>query len=475
MSQNGGASGLQEADNARAFLDYFCCPHEFAPFGLTGERTAPAAFFTFGSSQCYGRTTPGPHSNNGIEAWIQAAKDAGALGKKIPLFFSPTEVVENLRRERYLTTANSQRRLRNLYYFLRPVLPFGIRKLLQQSVFRWRNRSFPCWPVDCSVEQILELLMELAIHATGASEIPFIWFWPEGNNCAGMMTHDVEEENGAAYCDTLMDVDDSLGIKAAFQLVPEGRYGGVESLVARIRARGFEANIHDLDHDGRLYDHAEQFQQRARKINEYARKYGMEGFRAGAMHRNQEWFGMLEFQYEMSVPTVSHLEPQSGGCCTVTPYFVGNVLELPLTTVQDHGLFYILDEQSIDLWKQQIEIISAHHGLISFIIHPDYIIQTKERELYCDLLRHLRSLKGERDIWFAVPSEINRWWRERSRMQLMREQRGWRIEGPGRERARLAYARIVNGKLSYRLADESSASWRAEGISERESPSPTHI
>jgi len=315
--------------------------------------------------------------------------------------------------------------------------------------------------------------MELAINATGASEIPFIWFWPEGKNCAAMMTHDVEEENGAAYCDTLMDLDDSLGIKAAFQLVPEGRYGGVESLVTRIRARGFEANIHDLDHDGRLYAHVGQFQQRARKINEYARRYSMQGFRAGAMHRNQEWFGMLEFQYEMSVPTVSHLEPQSGGCCTVTPYFVGDVLELPLTTVQDHGLFYILDERSIDLWRQQIEIISAHHGLISFIIHPDYIVQTRERELYCELLRYLSGLKGVRDLWFAVPSEINRWWRERSQMRLVREQDGWRIHGTGRERARLAYARMVNGKLSYRIADQSSPSWPTETISGRETPSQT--
>ena len=70
---------------------------------------------------------------------------------------------------------------------------------------------------------------------------------------------------------------------------------------------------------------------------------------------------MLDFQYDMSVPTVSRLEPQKGGCCTVTPYFVGNVLELPLTTIQDHGMFYILSERSIDLWKQQIEMILAHY------------------------------------------------------------------------------------------------------------------
>src|SRR5207248_9779975 len=135
------------------------------------------------------------------------------------------------------------------------------------------------------------------------------------------------------------------------------------------------------------------FQQRSRKINEHGRKYNMLGFRAGAMHRNQSWFHLLDFQYEMSVPNVSHLEPQRGGCCTVMPYFVGNLLELPLTTAQDYAMFYILRESSIDLWKQQIEIIAAHHGLISFILHPDYIVGGRERELCTELLQHISELR----------------------------------------------------------------------------------
>ena len=53
----------------------------------------------------------------------------------------------------------------------------------------------------------------------------------------------------------------------------------------------------------------------------------------------------------MSVPNVAHLEPQRGGCCTVMPYFVGDVLELPLTTIQDYSLFHILGDYSTTLWK----------------------------------------------------------------------------------------------------------------------------
>jgi hypothetical protein len=451
MNHNGRASketGI-DVDPARAFLDYFRCPQESAPFRLSGRPSAQESFFPFGSVRCFGRVTTG-------RAPDVAGEVVGSQNGTVSLFFNPTEVIENFRLERYVSNTAGDRWLRGLYYFLRPVLPLTFRRLLQRCVFRSRISSFPAWPADCSVEQIFKSLMELAIRAADGREIPFIWFWPKGRNCAATMTHDVEEENGAANCEMLMDLDESFGIRASFQLVPEGRYQGVEELITRIRERGFETNIHDLDHDGRLYEHVELFQQRARKINEYARKYGMKGFRAGAMHRNQEWFDMLDFQYDMSIPTVSHLEPQGGGCCTVTPYFVGKVLELPLTTVQDHGLFFILGERSIDLWRHQIEIISGHHGLISFIVHPDYIIRERERSIYSELLQYLSHLREERDIWFALPNEINRWWRERSEMQLIRERNRWQIRGTGCERAQLAYAGIIDGRLTYRFADGSS-------------------
>ena len=47
------------------------------------------------------------------------------------------------------------------------------------------------------------------------------------------------------------------------------------------------------------------------------------------MYRNQEWYDVFEFSYDMSVPNVAHLEPMRGGCCTVMPYFIGKIVELP--------------------------------------------------------------------------------------------------------------------------------------------------
>ena len=443
------------ASPSQAFLDYFRCPTEFACFQSLPEAAVSKGFFRFGSATCFGSlgTGQGSVSPRTIEFDALPGTEWPVSGN-IDIHFDPDEVIENLRFERYVACGHRELWLHTLYYLLRPILPLPIRKRLQRLVFRHRlGCVFPGWPVDCSVEQIFEQLMALTLYASGQREIPFIWFWPDGNDSALMMTHDVERQKGADFCEFLMDLDDSCGIKAAFQLIPEGAYKDFDTLASSIRARGFELNIHDLDHDGRLYEHKKLFAERASKINEYGRRYGTKGFRAGAMHRNQEWFHMLSFEYDMSVPTVSHLEPQTGGCCTVTPYFVDNVLELPLTTVQDHGIFHILLARSINLWKQQIEMILAHHGLISFIVHPDYITVPAQRELYRDLLQHIRTLRETRPIWVALPGEVNRWWRERSQLMLVPDGEYWQIRGQGSERARLAFASLVNGKLSYRIPD----------------------
>src|SRR5207245_4257007 len=104
----------------------------------------------------------------------------------------------------------------------------------------------------------------------------------------------------------------------------------------------------------------DEFMRRVRGINQYGREYRALGFRSGALYRNQAWYEALEFSYDMSVPSVAHLEPQRGGCCSLMPFFIGRSLELPLTMIQDYSLFHILRDYSIDLWTQQLEIGRVH-------------------------------------------------------------------------------------------------------------------
>src|ERR1700757_3918549 len=102
------------------------------------------------------------------------------------------------------------------------------------------------------------------MEAKGVDKVPFIWFWPDAAKSCLMMTHDVENAAGRDHCAELMDLDDSFGIKASFEIVPEERYSVPESLLASLRERGFEIVIQDLNHDGRLFDDKKEFLRRAK-------------------------------------------------------------------------------------------------------------------------------------------------------------------------------------------------------------------
>jgi hypothetical protein len=340
---------------------------------------------------------------------------------------------------------------RRAYYAVRPMLGVSVRKHLQKLHLRdWDRIAFPRWPVDVTVDTLMARALGLTLQRTGMTQIPFIWFWPDGAAGAAIMTHDVEDEAGSGFCDRLMDIDEANGIKSSFQIIPEEQYTDVAALCEAVRTRGFEVNVHDLNHDGRLFESRQRFVERAARINEYARAFRTRGFRSGAMYRQQAWFDVLDVSYDMSVPNVAHLEPQRGGCCTVMPYFIGDIVELPLTTIQDYSLFHILGDYSLDLWKQQIDLIRARHGLISFITHPDYLIEPRAQAAYVALLGHIRSLCADAGIWGALPAEVDRWWRTRRLLALVPDGASWRIEGPDAHRARVAYAVLDNGHVSFR-------------------------
>jgi hypothetical protein len=440
-----------------AFADHYRCPEGLVEFGPVRDLSSERGFFRFGETLCYGRLerrAPEPDSSAVLWDSIQQSRYDG---RQVYLPFDFSEIIANLQLERYaqapsgylqqmVASAVSKR----LYQLVRPMLPIGIRKHVQRIGLRdWNRIAFPQWPVDITVEQLMEGAVSLALKESGLRRLPFIWFWPDGASACAIMTHDVEEQAGREFCDQLMDLDESRGIRSAFQLVPESRYEVTSGFVDRLRTRGFEVNVHDLDHDGRLFRNHSSFLERAPLINKHAARFGSRGFRAGAMYRRQEWFEALDISYDMSVPNVAHLEPQRGGCCTVTPYFVGRILELPLTTIQDYSLFHILGEYSISLWQTQAELILAKHGLISFITHPDYLIETRARRVYLELLSYLGQLRDERNVWVALPGEVDHWWRTRNRLQLVADGEGWRIHGPESEKARVAYARLDGDRLIY--------------------------
>src|SRR5256886_16664984 len=122
--------------------------------------------------------------------------------------FQADEIISNLRHERYAKNGDGirarladSRMVRRLYYRLRPFLPFPLRRQLQRArLSDWKTIPFPQWPVDRTVEQLLERLLMLSMEVQGIRRVPFVWFWPDGAMSCAVMTHDVEQLAGRRFC-----------------------------------------------------------------------------------------------------------------------------------------------------------------------------------------------------------------------------------------------------------------------------------
>jgi hypothetical protein len=449
----------------KTFLDYYRCPEMYGEFCLQGEVSSPAGYFRFGSGAIgYGHLSSGTCAATASGQLYDAMLGVDTSRSTPSLPFDPTSIIDNLRFERYLDgnvsgkwSGHLKTLSKDAYYSVRPSLAIFVRKFIQRvSLNGWDRKPFPEWPVDRSVEGIFRRLLALSMQAKGVDRIPFIWFWPEDYSGCAIMTHDVETLSGLNFIPLLIDIEDSHGVKASFQIIPEKRYQAPQSLLSQIRDRGCEINVHDLNHDGHLYRERSEFVRRVKQINNYGREFDAMGFRSGVLYRNLDWYDDLEFAYDMSVPNVGHLDPQPGGCCTVMPYFIGKILELPLTTIQDYSLFHILGDYSIELWKKQIALILEENGLLSFNIHPDYVIPPREREVYVTLLEYLSELRTTKNVWMALPCEVDRWWRQRTEMKLVTQGEKWVIEGPGKERARIAYAVLERNEVCYSFQEKTA-------------------
>ncbi len=449
-----------------ALLEYYRCPIESTRLALRETLPAPRGFFRFGPDiTCYGQCTLGEVARRPTETLRDSWEHVRVLQDVVELPFDLTEVVTSLRLEYYRDASSRamrsmRRALRDVYYLLRPFMPLDVRIMAQRAYFSRRESIvFPRWPLDDTVDRLFQSVLSLLLQSAPEGRIPFIWFWPDGMSSCAVMTHDVETSAGLEFCPTLMDIDESWGIKSSFQIIPEGRYDVPFSLLSEMKRRGFEVNVHDLNHDGRLFRDRQLFLSRARKINEYAKLYGTNGFRAGAMYHKAAWIRDLDISYDMSIANSAQIEPQRGGCCTVMPFFNDKVLEIPLTTTQDWALFHVLRENSAELWKQEIRAIRAAHGLSSFITHPDYVMRKNRQAVYSELLRTLSDLRSSGDLWIAQPGELNQWWRQRAQMTLASHGNLWTVTGPGSERARIAYAKLVDGKVCY-VVGRSASHWR---------------
>ncbi|HLF00072.1 MAG TPA: hypothetical protein VI540_09260 [Gaiellaceae bacterium] len=330
--------------------------------------------------------------------------------------FSLTEAYDNFVSEawrRSTRTSELTPRLLDAFYRVKPLVPRRLQLAVRRRlVRRQREPEFPAWPWDESVIRLLGLYVRCALSVTGRDELPFRWFWPHGRDAALTLGHDVESSEGLRLALELADLEQELGFRSAFNL---GSWYEIDpGFVRELTGRGFEIGFHGVRHDRALFASRAEFDRQRPLLARDAARLGAEGFRSPSTYRVFGWLGELPVAYDASISHSDPYEPQPGGCCSVWPFFIGSVVELPYTLPQDHTLFSLLEAKSVDLWLEQADRIERNHGLVHCVSHPDrgYLGDREKRALYAEFLRAMADRDG---VWHALPRDVARWWRLRDR------------------------------------------------------------
>jgi hypothetical protein len=350
---------------------------------------------------------------------------------------------ENIRKyllEEYISQGGGWKR--KLYYAVKPILPRPAQIALRRRYMKTQAQSaFPAWPIEPVIVNTLDAFKRRQLAQRDAFH--WIGYWPRGFRFACTITHDVEWDTGLKRAPDLRRVEEELGFCSSWNLVPE-RYPIDMSIVDDLRTRGGEIGIHGLHHDGRLFQSLSIFRARMEKINSYASAWNAVGFRSPSTLRNAEWMSEMTFLYDSSFPDTDPYEPQPGGCCSIWPYFIGRMVELPMTMPQDHTLFEIHQMTDISVWKQKAAWLAEHGGLIMLNVHPDYMLSDDRLSKYRALLEFLRTLSG---MWHVLPRDVARWWVDRHASQITPVPGGLAVEGPAAGRGEIMHSSLREGEL----------------------------
>ena len=116
---------------------------------------------------------------------------------------------------------------------------------------------------------------------------------------------------------------------------------------------------------------------------------------------------LLGFDYDSSYTDTDPYEPQPGGCCSYLPFFIEDLVELPITLPQDHTLFAILGHPDGSTVAGEGRRIRRRGGMVLVLTHPDYAREPACRRAWRELLE----VFARRDAWQALPREVGEWWR----------------------------------------------------------------
>lgn len=326
---------------------------------------------------------------------------------------------------------------KRLYYRVKWLFPHRVRSWVRSRLKSTSQHNYPLrWPVEERYACFLWDNMKQLLLSSGLETIKFRYFWPGQFDYALVLTHDVETGKGQSFIQKVADMEESLGFRSSFNFVMND-YTVNLRLIEDLRKRGFEVGLHGLNHDDSLFASPAVFMEKANELNNYFKTFRAVGFRSPLTFRHPEWMQALDIEYDLSFFDTDPWEPICGGTMTIWPFMIGHFVELPYTLAQDNTLVNVLGETTPRIWLQKLDFICRYHGMALLNTHPDYLRDNTVWNVYEKFLKEVKSSGG---YWNALPCDVARWWRQRSKLDET-PQSGfspvYRLAG------------LVNGQLSF--------------------------
>jgi peptidoglycan/xylan/chitin deacetylase (PgdA/CDA1 family) len=238
--------------------------------------------------------------------------------------------------------------------------------------------------------------------------------WKGKSRCC-VVTHDVDTQQGLARTGPIKKMEEKYDVESAWY-VPTIHYSLDSGMVKDLADHG-EVGVHGAQHSGNLISLPSQKLYRllyeAKQLLGKMSGSSVKGFRAPLLQHNSTILGQLkkaDYSYDTSIPTWEPKHPQTMGqfgIGTVFPLVLNNLVEIPVSTVQDHQLLYVLGltaKETLAEWCSLMSIIKEIGGCSVLLSHPEYgLFDSENISMYEDFLSCISS---DSEGWITTPAKL---------------------------------------------------------------------
>lgn len=302
------------------------------------------------------------------------------------------------------------------------IIPGSIRLFCLKRLMWYRQKMARSgflleWPIEKSVELLRYILLKI-FQLVDQDSFKEDSFWPSGKRYCVLLTHDVDSDSGFKNIYKISDIEKSYGLTSLWNIVPF-RYKINFSVLDNLLTEGHELGLHGYDHRNVTpFLPLKEIDKRIKKSMDLFHNYPIKGFRSESLMRSTELFQILEkyLLYDLSIPDTDNCTTYDtfNGCCSIFPFKINKLLEMPLTVPQDASLLVLgySPNQILDIWLKKLDWIKKVKGLVVINTHPEpqWLGNKEMLKIYSKLLEFIRK---DSDAWLPLPFQAAEWWLNR--------------------------------------------------------------